>query len=193
MSTSNTINTRIKLKRDTESNWDLQNPTILNGELVLVDSTDGRLRAKIGDGTKQYESLEFVEQVHIITEDNKDDDIPANAVVVIDTTEDDLADVGESIISPTIAVTSITGGYRMEITDMNGTQSFNIMHGEDGQDGKDGKSFTYADFTTDQLAALKGDKGDAPVKGTDYWTDADKAAIVNDVLAALPNGNEVAY
>lgn len=33
---------------------------------------------------------------------------------------------------------------------------------------------------------LKGDKGDTPVRGTDYWTAADKAEIVNDVLAALP-------
>ncbi|MED9913682.1 MAG: BppU family phage baseplate upper protein [Acutalibacteraceae bacterium] len=38
----------------------------------------------------------------------------------------------------------------------------------------------------------KGDKGDTgadgktPVKGTDYWTAADKAEIVNDTLAALP-------
>ena len=29
-------------------------------------------------------------------------------------------------------------------------------------------------------------KGDTPVKGTDYWTAADKAEIVNDTLAALP-------
>lgn len=33
---------------------------------------------------------------------------------------------------------------------------------------------------------LKGDKGDTPVKGTDYWTESDKAEIVNDTLAALP-------
>ena len=33
---------------------------------------------------------------------------------------------------------------------------------------------------------LKGDKGDTPVKGTDYWTPADKAEIVDDVLAELP-------
>jgi hypothetical protein len=51
----------------------------------------------------------------------------------------------------------------------------------------------------------KGDKGDTgangkdgadgktPVKGTDYWTPADKAAIVADVIAALPvyNGEVV--
>lgn len=30
------------------------------------------------------------------------------------------------------------------------------------------------------------DVGLKPVKGTDYWTAADKAEIVNDVLAALP-------
>ena len=33
---------------------------------------------------------------------------------------------------------------------------------------------------------LKGDKGDTPIKGTDYWTAADKTEIVNDTLAALP-------
>lgn len=33
---------------------------------------------------------------------------------------------------------------------------------------------------------LKGDKGDTPVKGTDYWTESDKAEIVNDTLSALP-------
>lgn len=32
--------------------------------------------------------------------------------------------------------------------------------GEDGLPGKDGKAFTYADFTAAQLAALKGAKGD---------------------------------
>lgn len=37
--------------------------------------------------------------------------------------------------------------------------------GAPGQDGQDGKT---------------------PVKGTDYWTEADKTEIVNDVLEALP-------
>lgn len=40
---------------------------------------------------------------------------------------------------------------------------------------------------------LKGEKGDTPVKGTDYWTAADKQEIVNDVIAALPDGTEVSY
>ena len=33
---------------------------------------------------------------------------------------------------------------------------------------------------------LKGDKGDTPVKGIDYWTETDKAEMVADTLAALP-------
>lgn len=39
----------------------------------------------------------------------------------------------------------------------------------------------------------QGPKGHTPVKGTDYWTAADKAEMVADVLAALPNGTEVSY
>lgn len=44
--------------------------------------------------------------------------------------------------------------------------------GKDGQDGADGHT---------------------PVKGVDYWTDADKAQMVNDVIAALPDASEVSY
>ena len=43
------------------------------------------------------------------------------------------------------------------------------------------------------IPAIKGTDGRTPVKGTDYWTATDKAEIVNDVLAALPDGTEVAY
>lgn len=43
------------------------------------------------------------------------------------------------------------------------------------------------------IAAIKGPAGHTPVKGTDYWTAADKAEIVADVIAALPDGTEVSY
>ena len=36
-------------------------------------------------------------------------------------------------------------------------------------------------------------KGDTPVKGTDYWTEADKTEIVNDTLAALPTWTGGSY
>ena len=40
---------------------------------------------------------------------------------------------------------------------------------------------------------LKGDKGDTPVKGTDYWTESDKQEIVADTLAALPTWTGGSY
>ena len=38
-----------------------------------------------------------------------------------------------------------------------------------------------------------GDDGYSPVRGTDYWTEADKKAIVQDVLASLPNASGVSF
>jgi len=45
-----------------------------------------------------------------------------------------------------------------------------------------------------EVPALKGTDGTSgttPVKGTDYWTAADQASIVNDVLTALPAAESV--
>jgi hypothetical protein len=212
VSTPNEINTRIKLKRDTEARWEAaSNKTILNGEVILVDCADGRLRAKIGDGTSTstYGQLEFLDIVHVITEENKDEDIPTNAIIIVDTTEADLTGsitgggngnsgtgTGADGYSPTVTITTITGGHRVAITDVNGTKSFNVMNGKDGSDGQDGKSFTYADFTQEQLELLRGPAGQdgtTPVKGTHYCTAADKSEIINEVLSQLPDGNEVAY
>lgn len=39
----------------------------------------------------------------------------------------------------------------------------------------------------------QGPAGYTPVKGTDYWTEADKQEIIDSVLASFTNGNEVSY
>lgn len=57
------IYSRIKLKRDTSANWTSANPIILNGEIILVDTQEGELRAKIGDGTKTYTQLPFSDEI----------------------------------------------------------------------------------------------------------------------------------
>ena len=57
------FNTRIKFKRDTSSNWTNKNPIILNGEIILIDTDSGELRAKIGDGSKTYTQLPFSDEV----------------------------------------------------------------------------------------------------------------------------------
>ena len=53
--------------------------------------------------------------------------------------------------------------------------------GSDGANGEDGAQ------------GEKGADGKTPVRGTDYWTAADKQEIVNSVIAALPDGTEVSY
>ena len=87
----------------------------------------------------------------------------------------------------------------------------------DGEKGDKGEPFTYDDFTTEQLASLKGEKGDngadgytpvkgkdyfdgadgkdgyTPIKGVDYYTDAEKSEMVNAVLAALPAAEGVDF
>ena len=53
------LNARIKLKRDTEVNWNSNNPTLLYGEFVIVETADGKLRSKTGDGESTYSQLPF--------------------------------------------------------------------------------------------------------------------------------------
>ena len=59
---SKNINVRIALKRDTSANWTKHNPVLLNGELILVDTAEGQLRVKIGDGIKTYTQLPFMDE-----------------------------------------------------------------------------------------------------------------------------------
>ena len=52
----------IRQKRDTAANWTNHNPVLLNGELILVDTAEGQLRVKIGDGIKTYTQLPFMDE-----------------------------------------------------------------------------------------------------------------------------------
>lgn len=74
--------------------------------------------------------------------------------------------------------------------------------GATGANGSDGAQGEKGDTGGTGPQGPKGDTGDTgpqgpaghtPVKGTDYWTAADKAEMVADVLAALPDGTEVNY
>lgn len=52
----------------------------------------------------------------------------------------------------------------------------------------------FEDLTEEEKASLKGDKGDTPEKGIDYFTEADKQEMIASVIASLPvyNGEVVA-
>ena len=79
------------------------------------------------------------------------------------------------------------------ITDMSGATGIKGEKGDQGNQGEKG------DTGAQGLQGVKGDKGDAgkdgktPVKGTDYWTAADKQSIVNDVLSSIVNGEEETF
>ena len=56
------FNTRVKNKRDTEANWKIKNPVLLDGEIIIVTTTSGDTRFKVGDGKKTYNQLPFQDQ-----------------------------------------------------------------------------------------------------------------------------------
>lgn len=60
-----TLYGRIKHKRDLEVNWLKNNPTLLNGEMVFVDTTDG-LRMKVGDGVSKFAELDYSSDIVVI-------------------------------------------------------------------------------------------------------------------------------
>lgn len=70
---------------------------------------------------------------------------------------------------------------------------------QNGNDGVNGVTPHIGDNgdwyigSTDTRKPSRGEAGKTPVRGTDYWTEADKQEIVTDVLASLPDGTEVAY
>ena len=60
----------------------------------------------------------------------------------------------------------------------------------------DGTKLTITSASGTSTVDLKGEPGAAgktPVKGTDYYTDADKAEIINAVLTELPSAEGVAF
>ena len=57
-----TYNARVKNKRDTSANWTTNDPVLLKGEIIIVDTASGEVRYKIGDGVKKYSTLPFSDE-----------------------------------------------------------------------------------------------------------------------------------
>ena len=53
------LHSRIKNKKDTETNWELNNPIILDGEIIIVDCGSAGFKLKIGNGEKLFSELPF--------------------------------------------------------------------------------------------------------------------------------------
>jgi hypothetical protein len=77
------LNVRVKLKRDTSSNWTVNNPIPMNGEMILVDTAAGDLRVKIGDGETAYTGLPFIdEKIYSSINDKQDREFIINARLI---------------------------------------------------------------------------------------------------------------
>ena len=53
-----TLNARLKIWVDTPTNWNTNNPTLLNGEIGIVKENNN-FRMKVGDGNTAWNSLPF--------------------------------------------------------------------------------------------------------------------------------------
>ena len=73
-------------------------------------------------------------------------------------------------------VTTYVASKNISVVETTGAQGETGPQGDKGDTGEQGPA---------------GADGYTPVKGTDYWTEEDQAAIVADVLAALPAAEEV--
>lgn len=89
---------------------------------------------------------------------------------------------GSDGFSPTVAITDIEGGHRVTITDSTGEKSFDVLDGETGPQGPKGDT---GETGPQGPSGAAGADGKTPVKGTDYWTEADKQEIVDEVVAEL--------
>ena len=53
------LDSRIQIKKDTEANWTSNNPVLLDGETVISLQSDGTVRKKTGNGTSNYNQLNY--------------------------------------------------------------------------------------------------------------------------------------
>ena len=112
---------------------------------------------------------------------------------------------GNDGVSPTVAVSRSGKVTTISITDAGGTKSATINDGENGtsvtvanvsESAVSGGTNTIA-FSDGKTVNIKngkdGSNGKTPVKGIDYFTEADQTDVVNSVLAALPTWTGGSY
>ena len=79
------------------------------------------------------------------------------------------------------------------IQGIQGPQGERGMTGPTGQTGPQGPQGAQGPTGPTGPQGPKGDTGDSPVRGVDYWTAADQAAIIAEVLEELPAAEGVNF
>lgn len=216
MITIKNINTRIQNKHDIENNWlKAINFIPKDGEIIIYDIDENYTypRLKIGNGIDTINTLPFMNKIDsTLTMSNQ----VADAKTVGDAlkTKQPVGDYAyKSDISTHNTATDSHDDIRQLIGEKVYAQSDEPVDapegsawidldeepssGGTGSGGKDGISATHSwdgtiltitSASGTSSADLKGEKGDSPIRGTDYWTDSDKAEIKAYVDEAILGG-----
>lgn len=62
MATTKTIQATVKNRTDTAANWTQKNPVLAEGEIIVVQTSAGETRLKIGDGVKTFTQLPYIDE-----------------------------------------------------------------------------------------------------------------------------------
>ena len=133
----NTIQSRIQHKRDTSSNWEQNNPIILAGEIIIVDTNSGERRTKTGDGIKRYNELPFDDELIRNLVSSKDAETLASAKTYTDDKVGDI-DLSNMVVA--------TGGGSIQPDGSIGSGPFVITMDEDEDITKE--AVLYVDLTS---------------------------------------------
>ena len=128
------LKTRIKWCRDTSANWTSNNPVLLDGEIIVVDTDSGETRFKIGDGVKTYTQLPFEDEAVRNLINNKSN-------VDHKHTKDDIKDF-PNIPTKTSELVNDSG---FKTTDDNITYSINKVENTVILEGSDGSTSSFVD------------------------------------------------
>ena len=168
--TNKTLKTRIQVKRDTASNWETNNPVLLNGEEIIVDTSAGEVRMKIGDGKKTYTQLPFTDENLRSLISGKVDKVSGKTLSTNDFTTtyktklDGIAEGANKYTHPTYTAKA-NGLYKITV-DSNGhvSAATSVEKGDITGLGIPGSDTTYDEATT-SIAGLMSTKDKAKLDG----------------------------
>ena len=132
-----------------------------------VDGKDGT------DGVSPTVTVEEIENGYRLTITDINGTNTVDILNGVDGTDGANGSNGIDGVSPTVTVEEIESGNRLTISDVNGENTIDILNGKDGIDGKDGAD------------------GYTPVKGVDYFTEAETAEIQQTVQTNLLASDEL--
>ena len=159
-----------------------------------VDYFDGRDGQDGKDGYTPVKGVDYFDGIN--GKDGKDGHTPVKGVDYFDGRDGKDGENGLDGVSPTITVSTITGGHRISITDKNETKTVDVIDGSDGTNGtngtngKDGRgiktvartsgtgangttdtyTITYTDNTTNTFSVYNGKNGTNGTNGKDGKT-----------------------